>query len=551
MASASHALEAVFVRILDVSWQAAVLVLLIMAVQWLLQERLGARFRHALWVLLFVRLALPRTVPSPFSVYSLVRETLGLFGVQWAIPSLPESGFSAQPLPMRGLAGAAPQYALPFSWWQVGASIWLIGVLCVIGVALLQASRLRKRVREEHRLASSSVLDLLEECKQRMRVSARIDVLESPHVDGPALLGFLRPRLLLPRTLLDSASPDELRYVFLHELAHLKRRDILTGWLAYVLMAVHWFNPVLWWARRRHAADRELACDACVLSALERDERRAYGHAILDQYERSRSFVWSPGLAGVLDGNTNIERRITMINRFKTPSRVGTLLAMTAMALLGAAVLTDAKEEPGSPSEPSAYFLALPESGAQPVAVPITEQQAPPKENAGAVSEKAPPDAVGIIGVYDKGLILKSWKKAKESYAKLQAEVNEKQKGIDTLSETVQKEKDDYDKAKPGLSSAERDAREAKITSMFQDYKATLAKEQADIDTKEQALMKDRLPELEKAAASVGAELGCVEVLQIGHENRTSPAGRALDEKLAKRETVDITSRVLQVLNKE
>ena len=549
MVSASHALQAVFVRILDVSWQAAVLVLLIMAVQWLLRDKLSARFRHALWGLLFVRLALPRTVPSPFSVYSLVRETLSLFGVQRAVPSLPEFGFPAQPLPVTGLAGAAPQYALPFSWWQVGASIWLIGVLCAISVALLQASRLRKRVRKEHRLASSSVLDLLEECKQRMRVSARIDVLAAPHVDGPALLGFLWPRLLLPHALLDSASRDELRYIFLHELAHLKRRDILTGWLAYVLMAVHWFNPVLWWARRRHVADRELACDACVLSVLERDERRAYGHAILDQYERSRSFVWSPDLAGVLEGNTNIERRITMINRFKTPSRVGTLLAMTAMALLGAVVLTDAKEEPGSASEPSAYFLVLPESGAQPVAVPITEQQpAPPKENAGAVSEKAPPDAVGRMGVYDKGLILKSWKKAIESYAKLEAEVNEKQKGIDALSETVQKEKDDYDKAKPGLSSAERSAREAKIKSMYQGYRAMLDNGQADVDTKEQALIKDQLAGLEKAAADVGAQLGCVAVQPKHGKGR---ANRALDERLSTRETVDITSRVLQVLNKE
>jgi Skp family chaperone for outer membrane proteins len=261
--------------------------------------------------------------------------------------------------------------------------------------------------------------------------------------------------------------------------------------------------------------------------------------------------VWSPDLAGVLEGNTNIERRITMINRFKTPSRVGTLLAMIAMALLGAAVLTDAKEESGSPSEPSTYFLVSPESGAQPVAVPITEQQAPPEENAAAVSEKAPPDAVGRMGVYDKGLILKSWKKVKESYAKLQAEVNEKQKGIDKLSLRMEKEKTDYDKAKPGLSSAERDAREAKIASMYQDYKATLAKEQADIDTKEQVLIKDRLAELEKVAAGVGAQLGCVAVQPTDDNHRKDRPALTATRKPSTRETVDITSRVLQVLNKE
>jgi len=552
MANASHALVTVFIRVLSVSWQAGLLVFLIIAVQWLLRERLSARLRHALWGLLLVRLVLPKTVAFPFSVHSLVRETLRIVSVQSAMSPLSKLGFLMQPASASQGAFVVSDHPLPFSWWQIAAVVWLTGVLCVIGAALLQGFRLKRLVSKELPYTDASVLALLDECRQRMRVSACIGILATSRLDGPALFGFLRPRLLLPKGLFEAPAADHLRYVILHELAHLKRRDILAGWLAYLLAALHWFNPALWWARRRYTADRELACDSHVLEALAPEERDAYGHAILDQYEISRSFVWSPALAGVLDGNTSIERRIAMISRFTVRSRKTTILAIAAMAVLAMTLLTDAQEKPVSRSAPSTFMIVLPESGTQPVAVPLTEQQeAPVEENVNDTQRKPLPEAAGNIGVYNRKLILKSWRKVGESYAGLQAEVAERQKGIDELSNAVQKEKDDYEKAKPGLSSKERDLREAKITRMYQDYKARLASEQVYVDKKEQAIMKDFLAGLDKAAAGVGEQLGCIAVQPIDVNYGKDRVALSPREEQTSCEAIDITSRILEVLNKE
>jgi hypothetical protein len=86
-----------------------------------------------------------------------------------------------------------------------------------------------------------------------------------------------------------------------------------------------------------------LACDAEVLAALDGDERRDYGHALLDQVQCGRSAAWSPGLAGVLEGTTTVERRIAMIAAFRAPTWSNAAAGLALLLLLGATALTDAK----------------------------------------------------------------------------------------------------------------------------------------------------------------------------------------------------------------
>ena len=88
-------------------------------------------------------------------------------------------------------------------------------------------------------------LAVLDECCRRMNVRKRPDLFESIEVNSPALHGLFRPRLLLPRGFTTGFSAKELRFVFLHELAHLKRRDLLLNWIMALLQVIHWFNPLV------------------------------------------------------------------------------------------------------------------------------------------------------------------------------------------------------------------------------------------------------------------------------------------------------------------
>src|SRR5207248_8933750 len=82
---------------------------------------------------------------------------------------------------------------------------------------------------------------------------------------APALVGFWRPSVLLPLHVLEEMGERELRLILLHELAHVKRRDVLINWLATLVAVVHWLNPAVWLVMWRMRVERELACDELVL----------------------------------------------------------------------------------------------------------------------------------------------------------------------------------------------------------------------------------------------------------------------------------------------
>jgi hypothetical protein len=115
-----------------------------------------------------------------------------------------------------------------------------------------------------------------------MGVRTNVRVIATDAVGGPALFGFFRPKLLVPPALLQDLDHDDLRFVFLHELAHLRRRDTLTNLLLTLAQALHWFNPLVWLALSRCRTERELACDAMVLELSDGPAaQHGYGDTIL------------------------------------------------------------------------------------------------------------------------------------------------------------------------------------------------------------------------------------------------------------------------------
>ena len=339
--------------LLKASWQAAVLIVLVLVVQWAFGRRLSPRWRYGLWLLVVVRLALPWTIPSSVSVFNWVsfRAVSGAVAGLGVNSEAPHSPAPALAPPAAGSAGrsgdtavAAPAVASPgFSLnlshlllaWGVGASALAV---CLV----VTHYRLWRRVTPRRPLVDARVLNLLEDCKQAMGVRVPVTLVETPAVGSPSLFGFVRPRLLLPLGLTRDFSPEELRYVFLHELSHIKRLDILTGWIMTALQILHWFNPLVWLAFHRMRADRELACDALALSYAKEEENRSYGRTIIKLLESFGGSAWAPSLAGTVENKNQMKERINMIAEFRRTTGVPALAGMLFVGL-GLVTLTDAQ----------------------------------------------------------------------------------------------------------------------------------------------------------------------------------------------------------------
>lgn len=295
------------------TYQGACLVCLILLIQCLFNKKLRARWRYGLWILLFIRLMLPWAPSSRLSIFNVM------------------PGMST----VSGLFGHSQ-----LGEWVIGT--WLVGVLFLLGTTGISCARLWWIVKHQRPVTDSKILNLLEDCKERLGVQVILGIVESERIKGPALFGFIRPRLLVPQGMLQNLSPDQLGHIFLHELAHLKRHDIFWSWLGGLLKALHWFNPLVWLACLRSRADREIACDQLVMTALPRSEIQLYGKTVLKLLQQASTTSYHIATAGILEHKADIERRINMIAGYSKEPCKHSWLAWLGMMVLGCMVLTNA-----------------------------------------------------------------------------------------------------------------------------------------------------------------------------------------------------------------
>ncbi len=358
--------------LLRASWQASILVLIVLVLQWAFQKKSTAGFRHALWLVVLTRLLLPVSPTSTLSIFNIARFGTGAVVSSdqnsppitiARVPSAEAIDPPAQESLNRvnePLDTAQNQHALALT--TVGSTpsaervsvfkgqnlISLLGLLWAIGVFFLslriavQNIRFAFRLRVSKRIVSPEIIGIFDECRKRLGIHRHINLAKSDAVLSPALYGFFRPILLLPEKVISDFNDQELRYIFLHELGHVKRCDMMLHWVATSAKVLHWFNPILWFAFRRMAADRELACDELALSQTKEKEYRPYAETIIKLLENCVRPERLPGLMGILEDKNQMAQRITRIASFKHNSR-WSIFGFVVLPLLALVSLTDAQ----------------------------------------------------------------------------------------------------------------------------------------------------------------------------------------------------------------
>jgi beta-lactamase regulating signal transducer with metallopeptidase domain len=326
------------------SLQGTVLIVMIVIIQKILRRRLPVHWHYLLWLLLLIRLAVPWLPESKMSIFNLVPR----FVQQGRIIESFSQSRSPDPMGfyMYARSESAPQTTKETESFSVRfvrklPALWLVGTVLLACYVLMRSISLWRTVKRERPITDSEILDLLEDCKMQMGVETILAVVVSDKIKSPALFGFVRPRLLLPQGMLETYGLEDLRYIFMHELGHLKQRDIYLGWLMALLQVVHWFNPLMWFAFGRMRADREMACDRLAISTMGPDEPPEYGRTIVSLLESFSQVRYLPSVAGILEDTCQMERRIKMIADYKKTPRprwAGALL----LAVLACLVLTNA-----------------------------------------------------------------------------------------------------------------------------------------------------------------------------------------------------------------
>ncbi|MFC1761050.1 M56 family metallopeptidase, partial [Planctomycetota bacterium] len=338
------------------SIEAVVLVCFIILIHLTAGRRLPGRWRYAIWILLMIRLVMPWAPVSSVSVYNLLARDNGSSVSTRHVSTEPivyssydKSLFSSDPIESGSVEADRPVEepaqsgrSVTVQWPFVLMIIWLAGAIGVFTSSLRATIRLSALVRQKRLVTDSKVLNMLEDCKDQMMLRPVVGLVESDFIRGPAIFGWIRPRLILPAGLINTLSKKQLRHIFLHELAHIKRHDALWGWIMAVLQAIHWFNPFVWLAFYRMRSDREIACDQLVLDHIAESDVKSYGNTIVVLLQKFSKRQFLPALAGIAEHKTQIQRRISMISHYKKETHTVTFFAFMLLCFTAWITLTNA-----------------------------------------------------------------------------------------------------------------------------------------------------------------------------------------------------------------
>ncbi|WP_343519119.1 M56 family metallopeptidase, partial [Sphingomonas sp.] len=237
------------------------LMLLVLAIRKPVSRHFGPNIAYALWALPVLRLALP---PLPESWRASAETPV-------AAASEVITYYVVEPItvPQAAATAAAPvAQAAPIDWLPILLAIWAAGALAFLGYHLIAHGRFCARLLRRARV-------------ERTVAEGRVHVIETDAATGPLAFGIWRKYVAFPRDFHERYDPLERNLALAHELGHHLRGDLIANWIALVVLALHWFNPVAWRAFRAFRADQEMACDALVLSGRAPALRHAYGRAIV------------------------------------------------------------------------------------------------------------------------------------------------------------------------------------------------------------------------------------------------------------------------------
>ncbi|MBP3378636.1 MAG: hypothetical protein J6L96_07790 [Clostridia bacterium] len=318
-----------FFEIARMSLSASIVAVAVILIKLLLKK--APRWIHCLmWMLVAVRLVCPFAIESSFSVMpskspidnSTYQSYEQVFDNEQIIPIIP-SGYgesiTEQPNIQNGSAcEKAPLYIEPQvekerSWQEISSWIWLAGALLMAAYGIGSYLRFRKKV-------SPSI-----------HVQDKVYICD--YIDSPFILGLICPRIYIPSSL----SERERDHVTAHEMAHIKRCDHLWKPLGFALLALHWFNPLIWLAYILLCRDIEIACDERVIGGMDTYHRREYTTVLLSCSIQRRMISACP----LAFGEVSVKWRIKNVLTYRKPTLLIIIAAVVAVTVASVCLLTD------------------------------------------------------------------------------------------------------------------------------------------------------------------------------------------------------------------
>ena len=316
-------MDQLFLTILNMSITSTYVLAVVLVLR-LLLNRAPKWLSYSLWSVVLFRLVFPVSFSTSFSLLSLFIKPSTNNGSIAYIPA--NIAFMVMPKVDIGIPGInsvinkslelAPRIANVSSLQDViniGALIWLAGIVAMLTYSVVSYLRLKRRISMATRIFGN--------------------VFETDKIESPFVCGFIRPRIFLPIGL-DQANQA---YVLQHERTHLRRFDHVIKLFAFLVLSIHWFNPLAWLAFRLMSRDMEMSCDQSVVQDLSHDEKADYGEALVHLAMKRPILSGSP----LAFGESGTKGRVRNILNYRRPAFWVIVVSVLALVVVGALLVAN------------------------------------------------------------------------------------------------------------------------------------------------------------------------------------------------------------------
>ncbi|WPX10056.1 M56 family metallopeptidase [Anaerocellum danielii] len=280
-------IEVLFKWVLAMTISGSVAVLVFAILSKIFKEHLSARVRYYIWLIVLFCFMIPWEVLfNRKSSLRVLNQSVILDSRSYTVSNFSQSsvlnlqprGNSLQGGALTALPSENVGYFNPEVLHEVIVYVWLIGAVVFFVWFLIRYIWFKVIVTRNSRECSDEYCKrIIERYCRLKRISRKIKVLESDIIPTPMLIGTIKPILLIPAK---NIAREDLRLIIRHELVHFRRKDVLVKWFSKLINALHWFNPLLYFAVLKLNRECEYSCDEEVIRKLKEDGKRRYAEVL-------------------------------------------------------------------------------------------------------------------------------------------------------------------------------------------------------------------------------------------------------------------------------
>lgn len=271
--------ENCFLGVLSASLRMSIIILFLILAKNFFTSRYTAKSRYYLWLTVIIGLLMPINLSHSYSIINFPVEQKVITTenvISNAKGTVLNENVTAEKLDDNLMKN---QEYNKISSMDIAVIIWIIGVIIYLSINIVKHLIFISIIKRWFYNNNDELLiQSLEKIKKELNIKVNIQLKTCKIIETPMLIGFIRPKIVLPMNLF---SEDEIIFVLKHELIHFKRKDLLYKLIIFITSGIHWFNPIVYLMNKEISYECEASCDEAIMKSEPINRRKLYGEMIL------------------------------------------------------------------------------------------------------------------------------------------------------------------------------------------------------------------------------------------------------------------------------